>query len=127
VARALDLVGTPFRPQGRRREHGLDCLGLVALAANLPLDLVPADYTLREIVSAERFAIDFEGRVTRIDPSEARPGDVLLVLAAARQNHFLVLVPGGFVHANARLGRVVETPGQVPCPVLAAWRREETD
>ena len=125
VARALDLVGTPFRPQGRRPEHGLDCLGLVALAADLPLDLVPADYALREIVSAERFAIDFGGRVTRIDPAAARLGDVLLVLAAVRQNHFVILVPGGFVHADARLGKVVETPGQVPWPVLAAWRREE--
>ena len=119
AARALALVGTRFRPQGRRPEHGLDCLGLAAVAADLPLQSVPADYALRAPVPAELLSVEFGGRLKRISPEEAVAGDVLLVLAGTRQNHFLVLVEGGFVHADARLGKVVETPGEVPWPVLA--------
>lgn len=126
AARARALVGTRFRPQGRRREHGLDCLGLVALASKLPIDLVPTGYSLRSEATEDLLALTFEDRVKRIPPSEAQAGDVLLVRAGAGQSHFLVLLENGFVHADARLGRVVETPGAVVWPVLAAWRIVET-
>ncbi len=127
AARARALVGTRFRPQGRRREHGLDCLGLVANAAKLPVELVPSGYTLRSEVAGHLLSLDFGGRVERIPTAKAREGDVLLVQAGAGQHHFLILLTHGFVHADARLGRVVETPGAVAWPVLAAWRILELD
>jgi hypothetical protein len=65
--------------------------------------------------------------VTRIEAGEARAGDVLLVRAGFGQDHFLILVEDGFVHADARLGRVVETPGALAWPVLCAWRIVEVD
>ena len=67
-------------------------------------------------------ALDVGGRTCPVSPADARAGDVLLVEAGPGQHHFLVLVEEGFVHADAGLGRVVETPGAVPWPVIAAWR-----
>ena len=125
AARALELVGTRFRPQGRSPEHGLDCLGLVAVAAGIPAELVPTGYSLRSEAPPEKLDMTFGGRVQRIDAREAEDGDVLLVSPGSRQHHLLVLVRNGFVHADLRSARVVERPGAVPWPVVAAWRVEE--
>jgi cell wall-associated NlpC family hydrolase len=127
AARARALVGTRFRPQGRQREHGLDCVGLVALAANLPAKSVPTGYRLRSTVAEKLLSATFEDRVKPISPMEAAQGDVLLVGSGAGQNHFLILTDRGFVHADARVGRVVETPGTIPWPMIAAWRIRELD
>lgn len=123
--RAKALVGTRFRPQGRRPEHGLDCLGLVAISADLPPKLLPSGYRLRSEIGEELLATSLHGRVRRIAKEEAGEGDVLLVRAGLGQNHFVILVADGFVHADARIGRVVETRGRVNWPVRAAWRIEE--
>lgn len=125
AARARALVGTRFRAQGRRPEHGLDCIGLVAVAVDLPAELMPAGYSMRSVVPEKALGLTFGGRVERIGPAEAGEGDVLLVRAGLGQHHFLVLLDDGFVHADARLGRVAETPGAVPWPILAAWRTLE--
>ncbi|HEX8534218.1 MAG TPA: peptidoglycan endopeptidase [Allosphingosinicella sp.] len=127
AARARELVGSRFRPQGRRREHGLDCLGLVAAAAELPIELMPTGYAMRSEVSEDMLSLTLDGRVEKISIADAGEGDVLLVQAGPGQHHFLILLKDGFVHADARLGRVVETPGAVAWPVVAAWRIMETD
>ncbi len=125
AARARALVGVRFRPQGRRREHGLDCVGLAAASANLPVELVPAGYRMRSRVAEEMLALDLDDRVRAVAPAQARVGDVLMVETPMGLNHFVVLVADGYVHADARLGRVVLTPGAVPWPVAAAWRVAE--
>jgi cell wall-associated NlpC family hydrolase len=122
AARARALVGTRFRPQGRRPEHGLDCLGLVAAAGGLPGEAIPSAYSLRSEVEAAALSMRIAGRAEPLEPNKAGEGDVLLVQAGIGQHHFLVLVEGGFVHADARLGKVVDSPGAVPWPALAAWR-----
>jgi hypothetical protein len=127
AARARSLVGTRFRPQGRSQEHGLDCLGLVALAGDLPENLIPNGYRVRSEAAAATLSLTVGGQVELIPIVQAEEGDVLLVRAGAGQHHFLVLVQGGFVHADAGLKRVVETPGAVPWPVLAAWRMTGAD
>lgn len=127
AARARALVGTRFRPQGRRREHGLDCLGLVATAGNLPAELVPTGYAMRSEVRKDMLSLTLDDRVERIAVADSGEGDVLLVQSGPGQHHFLILLNDGFVHADARLGRVVETPGAVGWPALAAWRILETD
>ena len=124
-ARARALVGTPFRPQGRSPEHGLDCLGLAAEAGAIPRHLIPSDYSLRSSVPDDLLGFELHGKLRPIEVAEASPGDVLLVQAGMRQQHFVLLVVGGFIHADLRLGRVVETPGPVPWPVRAAWRFQE--
>lgn len=122
AARARALVGARFRPQGRRADRGLDCVGLVALAAKLPEELVPTGYRTRSVAGEEVSALDFGGRIRPVPIADARAGDVLLAEAGPGQHHFLVLIENGFIHADAGLGRVVETPGAVPWPLIAAWR-----
>lgn len=56
----------------------------------------------------------------RVDNAVA--GDLLLCAVADNQLHLAVVTERGFVHADARLRRVVETPGAVPWPVLSAHR-----
>ncbi len=127
VERARALVGTRFRPQGRCVEHGLDCLGLIVAAGQLPSGLLPSGYAQRSEAFGSMLSLPLEGRAQRIDPAQSCAGDVLLVQAGPGQHHFLILTEGGFVHADAGLRRVVETPGEVAWPAVAAWRILEAD
>lgn len=121
AARALALAGTPFRPQGRNPDRGLDCIGLCLEVYDLPVELARDDYRLRgdhrrEIESA------ILSRFRRVRPSAASPGDLLLMLPADDQLHLGILTRQGFVHADACLRRVVETPGAPSWPVAGIYR-----
>lgn len=120
--RARTLVGARFRPQGRDPELGLDCIGLILCVFGLPADGVRRDYRLRgehrrEIVRG------LSGPFRRVAAKIRRPGDVLLLEVARDQSHLGILTANGFVHADARLGSVVETPGSPPWPIVAVFRR----
>lgn len=120
VRRARACVGARFRAQGRAIETGLDCIGVVAMAWDLRR-AVRADYRLR----ARGFdALEGElARVAdRVPPGDARAGDALVVDAGGGQPHVVLLTPDGYVHAEAGMRRVVETPGAVAWPVRSAWR-----
>lgn len=122
VARARAMIGVRFRPQGRSAEQGLDCMGLAAAAMAVPGERVRGDYRLSNGASDEAHAGFRSAGLVRIDPCEAGAGDLLLVSVGRRRLHVLILTGCGFVHADARLRRVVEVPGTVPWPVLSAWR-----
>lgn len=49
------------------------------------------------------------------------PGDLMLFAVGPMQFHIAIMTPGGFVHADAMLRRVVERPGPAPWPLVAAW------
>ena len=121
VARARACVGARFRAHGRDPAWGLDCVGVVARAFAIA---VPADYPLRGGTAGlvGRFAA--AAGLRPLAPNEAGPGDLVLVGAGPGQLHLAVLTPGGFVHADAGLRRVVETPG-APGPLLGAWQGGE--
>lgn len=119
--RALALAGTPFRAQGRG-SAGLDCVGLVLAACDLPQGMARDDYRLRgdhrrEIVGA------LGARFRKVGFARRRVGDLLLMAVADDQFHLGVMTERGFVHADARLGQVVETPGMPRWPVIAIYRR----
>lgn len=120
--RARALIGTCFRPQGRNVGQGLDCVGLCLAAFDLPTDMVRADYRLRGHYRAEVIHALLR-RFRRVGRSQARPGDLLLLEVADSQLHLVVLTGSGFVHADARLRRVVETPGTPPWPLIGIYRR----
>ena len=121
VERARALIGARFRPQGRSAEIGLDCIGLAMLAYGLPQARVRADYRLHG-GSREEMEKGLAPFFDRIPSAAAAPGDLLLVEPGARQLHLIVLTPDGYVHADARLRRVVEASGAAPWPLRSAWR-----
>jgi hypothetical protein len=119
VERARALIGTRFRPQGRSAEHGLDCIGLVAIAYRLPADRVPSGYRLRGDHGPGLMA----GLRTFFRPvRKLANGDLLLLQSGLEQAHLAVKTEAGFIHADARHG-VVETPGDPPWPLVGAFRR----
>jgi hypothetical protein len=116
-AAARALVGVRFRLHGRDAVHGVDCIGLVALATGRA---APTGYGWRS---------GDEGRVaTLLDAAFARgedgPGAVLLLRPGPGQLHLAIRVSDGIVHADAGLRRVAWRPGAPPWPVLGYWKGE---
>ncbi|MCD2317649.1 peptidoglycan endopeptidase [Sphingomonas sp. IC-11] len=124
AAAARGVVGAPFRLQGREPATGLDCVGVVALAlqAGGHEGPVPSGYGLR-CGDAARYRSCWAGLA---GADGRRAGDVLLCLAGPRQLHLAIRTATGFVHADAGLRRVVERPGQLPWPLVMAWRLGES-
>ena len=127
VAAARDLVGVRFRLQGRSRASGVDCVGLAALAlAEAGHEAVlPRGYGLRP--GDEALARDWLAQAGLVAVERPKAGDLALVRPGPLQLHLMILVPGGHVHAHAGLGRVVETPGPSPWPVIGHWRTIEEE
>jgi hypothetical protein len=121
AARAIALAGTAFRPQGRNPGQGLDCIGLCLIVYDLPQGLARDDYRLRGD-HRDEFEAAILTRFRKLRRARPRPGDLLLMLPAADQLHLGILTERGFVHADARLRRVVETPGRPRLPVAAIYR-----
>jgi hypothetical protein len=119
VAAARRAVGARFRPHGRDPACGLDCVGVAALAFGVE---APARYPVRGGSVAGAFRIAAAAGLVPEQPEVAQAGDLLLLEAGPGQLHLAVLTDRGFVHADAGLRRVVETPGPPAWPVLAAWR-----
>jgi len=121
VARARALVGGRFRSQGRDAVRGVDCVGLVAAALGKRPER--DDYALRgnriERVEQGLHAVGLRpaDRVTA--------GDVLVMRSGAEQLHLGLWTGDGLVHADARLRRVVERPGDPPWPIISVWRAED--
>jgi murein DD-endopeptidase / murein LD-carboxypeptidase len=121
ATRALALVGTPFRPQGRDPLHGLDCVGLCLLAYGLPPAAARDDYRLRGDHRDEVEAAILR-HFRRLRHARPRPGDLFLMMPGDDHVHLGILTARGFVHADARLRRVVETPGAPGWPVAGIYR-----
>lgn len=121
VKRARAVVGSPFRPQGREPRIGLDCVGLILSAFDISQETVRRDYRLR---GGHRLEVEaaLMQRFGRISLDKSRPGDVLLCAIASDQVHLAISCGASFVHADARLRRVVETPGKPPWPIIGAYR-----
>jgi len=122
AARARQLVGTRFRPQGRDPRFGLDCVGTAARAAGVATERVRRDYPLRgpDLAQVEHGLSDLGCAPVRQEEMEA--GDVIVCAPGAGQIHLAVAIGTGIVHADAGLRLVVERPGPVPWPVLGVWR-----
>ncbi|MDQ4088503.1 MAG: C40 family peptidase [Pseudomonadota bacterium] len=120
VRRARALIGVRFRPQGRSRDTGVDCIGLVAVA--LEREDVRQDYRLRGGCQAElERGLEASG-MRQADGLAA--GCVVVMRPGPEQLHLGIWSGSGLIHADAGLGRVVERPGAPPWPVLGRWRME---
>jgi lipoprotein Spr len=122
AARASALVGSRFRPQGRDPDLGLDCVGAAAFACGIPSERIPRDYALRGQARAE-----IEHRLCDLGCRPVAghvlaPGDVVVCQTGPAQFHMVIITPGGFVHADAALRRVVQRPYPIPWTLVGAWR-----
>jgi len=124
VARARGLVGCRYRAQGRDPQLGLDCVGVVCCAFGIPVGDVVRDYRLRSadvraaVKSIERHFISID---------EGAAGDLLLMSPARDHLHLAVLTDRGFIHADAGVRRVVETPGAPAWPIVGQYRHRTFD
>ena len=119
LMRARDLIGAPFRPQGRDVALGLDCLGLAAISFDVPD--VPADYRLRGD-HLPRLCRGLERHFRRVSRRAAIPGDLMLFDVGRGQIHLAVKSAMGAIHADAWHG-VVEMPGTPSWSLLRVFRR----
>ena len=120
VARARGLIGTRFRAQGRDPSCGLDCVGLACLVYGVP---GRDDYRLRGAGHGAALTEALKPDFRRIARTERRPGDLMVYRPARDRWHLAVLTRAGIVHADARIGTVVETPGAGVWPLSAVYRR----
>lgn len=125
---AIAMVGSRFRPHGIDPATGVDCVGMVIVAARAggvsceP----PAGYALRGGDPAAIAArIEASGLVPAPDPP--RPGDIGLYISGPAQMHFAITAGAGLVHADAMLRRAVERPGAPPWPLIGRWRLPEKE
>jgi murein DD-endopeptidase / murein LD-carboxypeptidase len=121
VAAARACVGTRFRPQGRVPGLGLDCVGVVLVAA-AAAGVLPARVPAYRLGGTPP---DVDGVFAACGASAvdaALPGDVLVLVPAPGQRHFGVVTALGLVHAHAGLDRVVEGPVDPDWRVTGAWR-----
>ncbi len=128
VAAARGCVGTRFRPQGRVPGLGLDCVGVVAVAAaaaGATVDL-PAYLLSGEQCEAVANGLAAHG-CRRVWPPA--PGDILVLAPSSRHRHLGIVTsiePGtAIVHAHAGLRRVVEGPVDPAWHIIGAWRLAE--
>jgi murein DD-endopeptidase / murein LD-carboxypeptidase len=123
--RALEQVGTPFRLFGRTAGLALDCVGLVliALGSHSPIGAGQLRYSLRGDQLQKARDCFSHSDFSELCPTEApQPGDLALVPPGPSQLHFMIGVSGGWVHADAGLGRTVLRPGALPWPRRCIWR-----
>jgi cell wall-associated NlpC family hydrolase len=115
-------VGTRFRVQGRVPGLGLDCVGVVLVAAAAAGMMVapPLAYAL---AADNREYLDHALAEAGCQPvAAALAGDILVFAPAPLRRHLGVMTAAGMVHAHAGLGRVVEGPIDLTWPIVGRWR-----
>ena len=127
AAAAERLVGTPFRLHGRDPATGLDCIGVLCAAMSeigRPV-VLPNGYRLRSNRIDGLAGLARACGFTHAD-TPTLPGDVMMVRCAPCQFHLLIAVAEEcFVHAHARLKRVVLGNGEFDWPVIGHWRLDD--
>jgi len=124
VQAARGCVGTRFRPQGRVAGLGLDCVGVVLIAARavgVCVERLPA-YDLSADNLGLLLAVLRAKGCVGMERQTAGPGDIAVMAPAPRRLHLGVLTPRGLVHAHAGLGQVVEGPLDPDWTWMGAWR-----
>ena len=113
VAAARELVGVPYRHAGRN-EHGVDCGGVIILAARAA-GLLPPDWDVLPYSPIIDVGMILDGLRKWCEPverpGEPEAGDILLMRILRRNQHLAIASGGGsIIHCYTAAGRVVEHP-----------------
>jgi len=120
IEAARGMLGVPFRHQGRHPTAGVDCIGLLAIAAKT------AGFQTRDHTQYGRRPVPSEllsriaAHADEVPLEEAQPGDVLVFCIPKPDvpQHVGILTDSGtIVHTDAHVGRVVEIT------LSTAWRK----
>ena len=115
---ARSFLGVPFLHQGANRA-GMDCRGLLMTVYAHDLKLVDYDvsdpdyFIYARDPDKDKFRTLLDRHFERIDPSEAREGDVLVMQFKTEPQHTAIVTdtsrqPMRIIHASSKYGRVVE-------------------
>lgn len=110
VRAARAYVGRPWRHQARGESGAVDCLGLLVCVAR-DLGIPHEDgraYPRRP--DGVTFMAELRRQLVRVRKRDARPGDVVAMLASehASPGHLGILTEGGMIEASALRRKVVE-------------------
>ena len=111
VNEARSWLAVPWRHQGRDREFGVDCVGLVLVVA-WKLGLANDDHTgYKQGVYGRKFRERLMRAGLTLKPlDEAIYGDVVVLTEERYPCHMGILGRGSIIHAHIRYRRVVEEP-----------------
>ena len=121
VRRARSLVGVRFRSQGRDPTVGLDCVGVILNVFDIGAAGVRRDYRLRGS-HGDEVEMALAAHFRRVRLAQGQGGDVILLAVREDQPHLAIHCGKSFIHADARLRRVVETPGEPLWPTSGIFR-----
>ncbi len=125
ASRAAGQIGVPFRLHAKLPGTALDCVGLVAHAAQLSGKFeyqLRGDFTAKISEHLQGLGFALLNGDAPILPGDFLPGDIVMAQTATRQQHLMIYALGGFIHAHAGLGQVVLMPAPSPWPILCGWR-----
>ena len=110
ISAARELLGMPFRHQGRAPTGKTDCAGVIChvAARNAIEHDDQSDYPRLPRGARLESALDGQGALVRISLSDISPGDVLLMRFGRDPQHLAITTGTSIIHAYAPTGRVVE-------------------
>ncbi len=112
VIEARKWLNVPWRHQGRTRNGGIDCAGLIIIVGNSLklIDYDTASYQRR--THGTEFLNHFKMNMAQKNPKNALPGDVLLFRDSQFPCHSTIVASIGeaqtIIHAHALRKKVVE-------------------
>ena len=117
VCAARDLIGTPFKHQGRRPQIELDCAGLlVVVAGELGVEVHDQQgYGRRPANDLLRAALDSQAALVSVPLAEMQSGDLLLMRVVRDPQHLAIFAGYNhtcesetIIHAEIGAGKVCE-------------------
>lgn len=116
IARARSWVGTPYRPQGRKRgvDGGGDCIAVledIGLHFGMIAKPVQSVYSISEASVRDILrGLTQSGCVRHIQVNQRRPGDILFFRYSSIPTHLGVMTgPLSVVHAHQDVGQYIES------------------
>jgi NlpC/P60 family putative phage cell wall peptidase len=110
VREARSYIGSPYHHQGRSKQFGVDCLGVV-VGISKTFELFDHDFPGYSHYMNDTLLESELGKcLTRIDLDVCQPGDVVTfwISKPGVARHVGILSPAGIVHTYANIKRVTE-------------------